>query len=194
MSVLALDLCYRKALNKYNRATRFPALIGAHLMKPGSKYYRLFQQLQASDRLEVTLSIDQIATLIDGELSPNARAKRAWWSNRDSPSAVQARAWIQAGYHTATIDLSHQTITFRHFQTEYKIQKQDGAVVWNHAAIKALRKHLDLTQAKFSQELGVCRQTVSEWESGVYAPDRSIAKHLEKIAAGQNFQPDQNHP
>jgi DNA-binding transcriptional regulator YiaG len=194
MRRLALDSCYRKALSKYNRATRFPPLIAPHPMKPGSKYYRLFQQLQASDRPEVTLNMDQIAILIDGELSPNARAKRAWWSNRDSPSAVQARAWIQAGYHTATIDLAQQTITFRRFQTEYKIQKQDGAVVWNHAAIKALRKHMDLTQAEFSQELGVRRQTVSEWESGVYAPDRSTAKHLEKIAAGQNFQPDQNHP
>lgn len=158
-------------------------------MKPGSKYYRLFQQLQASDRLELTLSIDQIATLIDGDLSPKARQQRAWWSNRDSPSAVQARAWIQAGYHTSEIDLTQQTITFRKFQTQYNIQKQDGTIVWNHDAIKALRKHMDLTQAEFSQELGVRRQTVSEWESGVYAPDRSTAKHLERIANGQNFQP-----
>jgi DNA-binding transcriptional regulator YiaG len=165
-------------------------------MKPGSKYYRLFQQLQASDQPEVTLSIDQIARLIDGDLSPNAREKRAWWSNRDSPSAVQAHAWIQAGYHTSEIDLTQQTITFRKFQTEYKIQTQDGAVVWNHDAIKALRKHMNLTQAEFSRELGVRRQTVSEWESGVYAPDRSTAKHLERIANGQNFQPpqDNNHP
>jgi DNA-binding transcriptional regulator YiaG len=163
-------------------------------MKPGSKYYRLFRQLQASHQPEVTLSIDHIATLIDGELSSNAYQKRAWWSNRDSPSAVQARAWIQAGYHTVVIDLTQQTITFRKFQTAYKIQTHNGAVVWNHDAIKALRKHMNLTQAEFSQELGVRRQTVSEWESGVYAPDRSTAKHLAKIAAGQNFQPDQDQP
>ncbi|MBE9032875.1 helix-turn-helix transcriptional regulator [filamentous cyanobacterium LEGE 11480] len=165
-------------------------------MKPGSKYYRLFQYLQANNQPEITLSIDYIASLIDGDLSPNAREKRGWWSNRDAPSAVQARAWIQAGYHTAEIHLTQQTITFRKFKTQYNIQKKDGTIVWDHDAIKALRKHMDLTQADFSQELGVRRQTVSEWESGVYRPDRSTAKHLERIAESQNFQPqpDINHP
>jgi DNA-binding transcriptional regulator YiaG len=164
-------------------------------MKPGSKYYRLFQALQASNQPEVVLSMDHIATLIDGDLSPNAREKRAWWSNRDSPSAVQASAWIQAGYHTTEIDLQQQIITFRKFQTQYNIQKHDGAVVWNHDAIKALRKHMNLTQAEFSQEVGVRRQTVSEWESGVYVPDRSTAKHLERIAIQIHFQsPEPNNP
>jgi DNA-binding transcriptional regulator YiaG len=164
-------------------------------MKPGSKYYRLFQTLQASNQPEITLTIEQIAKLVDGELSPNAHRKRAWWSNRDSPSAVQAQAWIQAGYHTAEIDLPNQTIIFRKFQTQYNIQKHYGAVVWNHDAIKALRKHMNLTQAEFSQEVGVRRQTVSEWESGVYLPDRSTAKHLERIAIQINFQsPAPNNP
>ncbi len=46
---------------------------------------------------------------------------------------------------------------------------------------------MSLTQAKFAQELGVRRQTVSEWENGVYEPDRSTAKHLERIAQRKGF-------
>jgi DNA-binding transcriptional regulator YiaG len=158
-------------------------------MKPGSKYYRIFQHLQASQQSEVTLSIDQVAAMVDGELSAYARQRRAWWSNRDSPTAAQAGAWIQAGYHTAEIDLAQEIITFRKFKTHYNIQRKDGAIVWDKESIKALRKYMALTQSKFSQELGVRRQTVSEWESGVYQPDRSTAKHLERIADQINFQP-----
>jgi transcriptional regulator with XRE-family HTH domain len=56
-------------------------------------------------------------------------------------------------------------------------------------AIKALRKHMGLTQAQFAQELGVHRQkTVSEWENGAYDPDRSKMKFLELIAKHSKFQ------
>jgi DNA-binding transcriptional regulator YiaG len=165
-------------------------------MKPGSKYYPLFQHLRSLNQPQISLSIDHIATLIDGELSPNARQKRSWWSNRDSTSAVQSKAWMEAGYHTCTIDLSQQVITFQKFTAQYNVQTNDGVIIWDQAAIKALRKHMDMSQAQFSQELGVRRQTVSEWESGVYHPDRATAKHLGRIAEGQHFQPppNQNHP
>ncbi|MEO0738790.1 MAG: helix-turn-helix transcriptional regulator [Cyanobacteria bacterium J06649_12] len=46
---------------------------------------------------------------------------------------------------------------------------------------------MSLTQAKFAQELGVRRQTVSEWENGVYEPDRSTTKFLELIAKQTEF-------
>jgi DNA-binding transcriptional regulator YiaG len=159
-------------------------------MKPGSKYYPLFQHLQTIAHLEITLTIEAIAQLIDGELSPKAYTTRAWWSNRDSLSAVQATAWIQAGYH-AHIDLPTQTITFKKFQTQYNLQQQNGTILWDQTAIKALRKHMDLTQADFSQELGVRRQTVSEWESGVYLPDRATSKHFDRLAQQVQFPQDQ---
>jgi DNA-binding transcriptional regulator YiaG len=160
-------------------------------MKPGSKYYRLFQHLQTIAHPEITLTLDAIAQFIDGELSQKAYTTRAWWSNRDSPSAVQASAWIQAGYHTAAIDLPAQTITFRKFQTQYNIQQLNGTILWDQTAIKALRKHMDLTQATFCQELGVRRQTVSEWESGVYLPDRATSKHFDRLAQQVQFRQDQ---
>ncbi|NJM45896.1 MAG: helix-turn-helix transcriptional regulator [Alkalinema sp. RU_4_3] len=160
-------------------------------MKPGSKYYRLFQHLQTIAQPEITLTIEAIAQLIDGDLSPKAYETRAWWSNRDSKSAVQAAAWIQAGYHITKIDLPAQTITFQKFQTQYNIKEQNGTILWDQTAIKALRKHMDLTQADFSQELGVRRQTVSEWESGVYLPDRATSKHFDRLAKQVQFPKDQ---
>jgi DNA-binding transcriptional regulator YiaG len=161
-------------------------------MKPGSKYYRLFQHLQTIAHPEITLTIEAIAQLIDGDLSEKAYKTRAWWSNRDSKSAVQATAWIQAGYHTTRIDLPAQTITFKKFQTQYNIQQQNGTILWDQTAIRALRKYMDLTQADFSQELGVRRQTVSEWESGVYLPDRATSKHFDRLAQQVQFPQDQS--
>jgi DNA-binding transcriptional regulator YiaG len=95
---------------------------------------------------------------------------------------------VQAGYHVETVDFSRKTVTFQKFHAEYKIERVDDAILWNKAAIRALRKHMGLTQEKFAQELGVRRQTVSEWENGVYEPDRSTAKHLALISQQRQFE------
>lgn len=165
-------------------------------MKPGSKYYPLFEYLKrchleradSSEPAELTLTLAEIERLIRNRLPASARL-RSWWSNRDSVSAAQAAAWIQAGYHVEAVDFERQTVTFREFQTEYVVQRQGDTILWNQDAVRALRKHMSLTQAKFAQELGVRRQTVSEWENGVYEPDRSTAKHLERVAQQQRFEP-----
>ncbi len=156
-------------------------------MKPGSKYYSLFGYLQLCNQPEITLTITEIEALIGGLLPASARIKKAWWSNRDSSSALQALAWVRAGYHAEVVDLSQQTVTFRKFRAQYNIQQVDGETIWNQDAVKALRKSMGLTQNQFAQELGVRRQTISEWENGVYEPDRSTAKHLERIAEQSGF-------
>lgn len=157
-------------------------------IKPGSKYYSLFEHLQKCDQAEITLTFSKIETVMDNSLPASAFNQKNWWSNRDSSSALQAKAWVNAGYHIESVDLTQQTVTFRKFQAEYNIQKKAGAIVWQQDAIKALRKHMSLTQAQFAQELGVRRQTVSEWENGVYDPDRSTTKFLELIAKQSEFQ------
>ncbi|MEL6161678.1 MAG: helix-turn-helix transcriptional regulator [Cyanobacteria bacterium J06623_5] len=157
-------------------------------MKAGSKYYPLFDYLKqcASSETAVQLSFSEIETLIQGTL-PASASKRAWWSNRDTDSALQAGAWVQAGYHVESVDFAAQIATFSPFQAEYVIKREGDAIVWEQNAIKALRKHMRMTQAKFAEAMGVRRQTVSEWENGVYEPDRSTAKHLELIAKQASF-------
>jgi DNA-binding transcriptional regulator YiaG len=156
-------------------------------MKTGSKYHPLFDYLQNCDREEITLSFSEIEALI-GSLPATAFKKKNWWSNRDSSSALQAKAWIGASYSIESVDLNQWTVGFRKFQASYNIQKTAGAITWRQDAIKALRKHLNLTQSKFAEKIGVRRQTVSEWENGVYDPDRSTAKFLEIIAEQSDFQ------
>ena len=170
-------------------------------MKVGSKYYPLFEYLQqcsqqcSQQRSEnpdrtVVLSFSMIEQLIERSLPASARRQRAWWSNRNSDRALQARAWIEAGYHTQSVDLEQESVTFQPFQVRYIVRREAGAIIWNQQSIKQLRKVMGLTQAQFAEELGVRRQTVSEWETGVYEPERSTAKHLERIAQQQNFGSD----
>lgn len=156
-------------------------------IKPGSKYYPLFEHLRQCTQEDITLTFTKIEAVINDSLPASASNKKNWWSNRDSASALQAKAWVTAGYHIKSVDLTQQTVTFRKFQAEYNIQKKDGAVIWQQDAIKALRRHMSLTQAQFAKELGVRRQTVSEWENGVYDPDRSTTKFLELIAKQADF-------
>jgi DNA-binding transcriptional regulator YiaG len=157
-------------------------------MKPGSKYYPLFQYLQQCDREETTLLFAEIETLLGCSLPNSAFSKKNWWSNRDSAGALQAGAWISASYQIKSIDLVQQSVTFHKFRAQYNIQRKDGEMLWQQDAIKALRKHMGLTQSEFSQEIGVRRQTVSEWENGAYDPDRSTTKFLELIAKQSDFQ------
>ncbi|MEB3212840.1 MAG: helix-turn-helix transcriptional regulator [Leptolyngbyaceae bacterium] len=156
-------------------------------MKPGSKYYPLFQYLNDSTEDAIRLTFAEIEAIMNASLPASAGDRQNWWSNRDSPSALQASAWISAGYHVETVDLHEQTVQFQKFQADYNIQRKDGDIIWQRDAIKALRKHMNMTQAQFAKELGVRRQTVSEWENGVYDPDRKTSKFLELIAKQTQF-------
>ena len=77
---------------------------------------------------------------------------------------------------------------FRKFESQYQIQQKDGKIIWQQDAIRALRKHMSLTQMEFAEEMGVRRQTVSEWENGVYEPDRSTSKFFELLAKHAQFE------
>jgi DNA-binding transcriptional regulator YiaG len=58
---------------------------------------------------------------------------------------------------------------------------------WNKARIKALRYHLDMTQAGMADEIGTRQQTISEWETGMYEPRGASAKLLTMIAERSGF-------
>jgi DNA-binding transcriptional regulator YiaG len=163
-------------------------------MKPGSKYYPLFNHLQTSGQAEVVLAFADIETLLGGPLPKSAVERKNWWSNRDTPAALQAGAWVGAGYHVYAVDVEAKTVTFRKFDAQYNIEVKDGRIIWQRDAIRALRKHMGLTQMEFAEQMGVRRQTVSEWENGVYEPDRSTSKFLELLAKTAHFEPSAENP
>ena len=61
-------------------------------------------------------------------------------------------------------------------------------IVWQQDAIRALRKHMNMTQSQFAEELGVRRQTISEWENGVYDPDPQHLKVPQADCQKRRFQ------
>lgn len=52
---------------------------------------------------------------------------------------------------------------------------------WTADRVAALRARLGLTQTDFAEEMGVRQQTVSEWETGRYAPRGASAKLLSML-------------
>lgn len=60
-----------------------------------------------------------------------------------------------------------------------------GRKKWGCDDIKALRKHLGLTQREMAERLGTRQQTISEWEIGLYRP-RGASSTLLSIVADQS--------
>lgn len=119
-------------------------------------------------------------------LPDSARNKRAWWSNR-SKGALQASAWMEAGYRVEDVDFEEQRVTFRKPTTNYQVQPVSKTVNWNGELIKALRHHMGLTQAALAQQIGVRQATVSEWEKGIRTPNRAMSKYLTIVAEQAKF-------
>ncbi len=66
--------------------------------------------------------------------------------------------------------------------------------VWDSRRVRALRKHLGLTQAKMADEMGTRQQTISEWEIGIYQPRGTSATLLNIIAERSGFKYNPYNP
>ena len=60
-------------------------------------------------------------------------------------------------------------------------------IEWNADTIKALRRHMGLTQTEMSEELGTRQQTISEWETGMYKPRGATRTLLNIVAERAGF-------
>jgi transcriptional regulator with XRE-family HTH domain len=58
---------------------------------------------------------------------------------------------------------------------------------WEAEGVRALRRHLGLSQQQMAAELGTRQQTVSEWETGLYRPRGASARLLTIIAEQAGF-------
>jgi putative transcriptional regulator len=66
-------------------------------------------------------------------------------------------------------------------------RRSPGQYSWSPAAIRALREHMNLTQREMADELEVRQQTISEWETDLHTPHRSMQKTLNMIAERVDF-------
>lgn len=58
---------------------------------------------------------------------------------------------------------------------------------WDSRTVRALRRHLKLTQGELAEQMGTRQQTISEWETGAYAPRGASATLLTVIAERADF-------
>ena len=64
---------------------------------------------------------------------------------------------------------------------------KERRATWDSGRVRALRKHLGMSQRELAQELGIRQQTVSEWETGVYGPRGTSSTLLTIIAERADF-------
>jgi DNA-binding transcriptional regulator YiaG len=154
--------------------------------KRSSKYEGLYLFLAEASGDAIHLSFAEVERIIQGRLPPSARRDQAFWSNRKR-GAVQASAWISAGFRVASVDLGLKTVAFERVRSRYSVRKEGNSYRWGSESLKALREHLGASQADLAKLLGVRQQTVSEWETGMYAPTRARSNHLTLVAERADF-------
>ena len=150
-------------------------------MTEGGKYHPLHEYLRRNGEEQVTLTFVDVEALIRGQLPASARTGRAWWSNR-AKGALQAEAWMSAGYHVVDLDLAAEQVTFRKPRLVYATRSPGDTMAWDAESIHDLRLRLGLSQVRLAEELGVRQQTVSEWENGLYTPTRAMSRLLTMVA------------
>ena len=155
-------------------------------MKPGTKYYPLYEYLRPLGQDEpITLTFDQIEAIIGAPLPRSARTSRAWWANSTTP---QGQAWLEAGWLIDAVDIEEAWAIFRPARITYRITpRRWRSTGWSGERVKALREFANWSQQELADQLGMRQQTISEWETGKYNPRRSTGVLLEFIAERVGF-------
>jgi hypothetical protein len=155
-------------------------------VKSGSKYFPLYHHLRRQQADRLVLSFAEIERLLESRLPSSASVRRGFWSNRER-GGLQAAAWLEAGYEVAGVNLRARRVEFVRPGRRYVVRREGSDVRWDAPLVRALRAYLNVDQAGLAEELGVRQQTISEWETGVYAPSRGRSKHLTMIAERAGF-------
>ncbi len=75
------------------------------------KYRKLHTHLRSLAIQEWRASFSEIEAVVGFKLPPSARRYPAWWAN--DTSHTHGRAWLTAGWKTAEVNMSAETLTFR---------------------------------------------------------------------------------
>lgn len=75
------------------------------------KYEPLARFLSQQKQASIPMTFAQIEQLIGNRLPASARKHRPWWSNNPSNSVI-TRAWLDAGFKTAQVDMAGERLVF----------------------------------------------------------------------------------
>ncbi len=84
-----------------------------------SKYDPLLSYLSQSDDDAVPMGFSEIEHVLGFELPPSSRRQRAWWSNNPTNN-VMTRAWLDAGFETANVDMAGEKLMFKKMRSAAK--------------------------------------------------------------------------
>ncbi len=121
-----------------------------------SKYDPLEDYLKQTPDDEVPMGFSEIEHVLGFDLPKSSRTQRAWWSNNPTNN-VMTQAWVDAGYETASVDMTAETLIFKRarkpaMNRTAKIAPSDPNYVKVHPAWGAMKglltipDGLDLTQ------------------------------------------------
>jgi hypothetical protein len=87
---------------------RLRALAAGRKSASAGKYAALGEFFEAEKETTVTLSFTEIERVLGSLLPTFARKRRSWWTNQPDAAHAHARAWIDAGWRVANVDLSKE--------------------------------------------------------------------------------------
>jgi hypothetical protein len=151
------------------------------------KYDVLRSFLAGKKEPSVRMTFDEVAKAAKTPLPASAFRYPSWWAN-DPAHHAQARAWVDAGFKAANVDLEAQRVEFirtetpvrgvREMQTAYHHKKP--AVPKVHPAYGALKGTFtvdpswDLTNPVFDED------EMAEWEASLERKAKLIEEGLRR--------------
>jgi hypothetical protein len=100
-----------------------------------SRYEPLRQYLAGSTATHLPMTFPEIERILGRSLPESSRKHRAWWSNNPTNN-VMTRAWLDAGYETAEVDMDAERLVFR--------RKRGAASPGGSSLPKALASDMDV--------------------------------------------------
>lgn len=78
----------------------------------------LYKWLCASSEQRISVTFEQIESIVGIKLPHTARKNTAWWANeKHFPSHhVHCRAWLDAGFHTENMSIPEETVAINPHQ------------------------------------------------------------------------------
>ena len=77
-----------------------------------SKYQPLASFLKTQKTQAVPLTFKELEKILGFKLPPSAYRHRPWWAN-EARGHVHAKAWLDAGYETAQVDMEAKRLVFQ---------------------------------------------------------------------------------
>jgi hypothetical protein len=142
-----------------------------------SKYEGLRRRLESESASEIAMSFGEIESLLGFPLPPSARRHRAFWSN-NADNNVMTRAWREAGFRAARVDLDGGALTF------VRDRPGEGAMALEGAQKSYLPPESEMTAKARHPVIGCMKGTVTflpgvdltepadpDWERLTYGED-----------------------